>query len=768
MATACVKAVFAAVVTACYLPTDDFATQVKKTMVIAHLVASVVQIISIVVNLSPAIRVGEYGYVAYGVVNATTGLFLAIPCYIVQRTTRSIGDLTFATSIAARFVALTINAVSLPHNSNLVSFVGIIVIASLTEMRLRPLCWFLGIVGVALTTINDTSALLFLPIVLKSTISSYSVSPLVFQVIINVAVVVCVGGAADYTIVRFNQTIARIEASAALALEVSQLFSKYDTDAVEAVLNAYAESPDVDRRQLVASRQLLMNLCRYRPYLPNYVLPRDHDSVGSVPDTDEGTGRLASNRDDGSTLINSERARAAGGSARDKVLEQPTAAPKQQTFAAAVAESEISERISIDTTRRSASSGDGVGELERLQWHLAAAPSVISQGKITMCQLHATRDSRMPPSLQRRHYDRITALIFDVGTQYNASVHTWIGDVITLTWNATVKSNRPEVKACRFALQLLAAEPPTFQEFSSYDDTSSFTPITDVIVPVDASASDHSNVAVMVTPAGRRSSLAAVPRDNITSAAAASPGPVFHLSAVVCTGSCCAFFAGTTTKLFVMTDFSDSMEQRLATLDVIVRDSGARIVVDAFTAQAVQVDVVARAIGFDAGGGRAVTEQKFTSSVAALPDAVLKRRLVFEVLLDRHSNSHQQLEWMYALQQHEGTVDAAEAVTQAALLHLKGHSAAALEALDKLIQSTCSGNPFGAQPQNSSQLSDSASKTELSPKASPSTNFRPLQYLRSSIFASLRSVSAGMDIKGGDNLTPQVMPHTVVDSSCAS
>ena len=60
---------------------------------------------------------------------------------------------------------------------------------------------------------------------------------------------------------------------------------------------------------------------------------------------------------------------------------------------------------------------------------------------------------------RRDAYDCLSAHVHNVGAKYHASVHTWLGDTITLTWNATRKAVRPEAKACRFALRLLSAKP---------------------------------------------------------------------------------------------------------------------------------------------------------------------------------------------------------------------------------------------------------------------------------------------------------------------
>lgn len=235
----------------------------------------------------------------------------------------------------------------------------------------------------------------------------------------------------------------KAKAAARLAVDVAGQLANYDTDGVDSRLSQYAASDDCDPALLGGLRAISTNLRRYRPHLPNYVLRVASPSSG---------GRAAS-------YFRNEDAAAAYDAVRDDGVVEDGMAP-------------AAPEGSLDASAQRAVDGGGTGVSSAA---LTPTPSTMhSARRVTYCELSVivsplASGTGKPPAartMDSRPYDALVRAAFEAAGAADAAVHSFVGDKLTLTWNATGSCTQPERSAARLAWLLSHAAVGAFEELT--------------------------------------------------------------------------------------------------------------------------------------------------------------------------------------------------------------------------------------------------------------------------------------------------------------
>jgi hypothetical protein len=206
--------------------------------------------------------------------------------------------------------------------------------------------------------------------------------------------------------------LATAEAANELSCYVAELLRAYDTDSVAKLLDEYAARGDADPALVATYRGLVVNLNQYRPHLPNWMVAAAGGGAGDDEDGDEAVSRQSSARTRQSQST-AQTAASRGSRARSSSAAAPVAdalnagaAPRSVTVALAVVEFDVEAAVG------------------------------------------AARGALVSAFADRVH---------KIAAATHCAVHSFVGDTVQLSWNATVKAVQPEVKAARFLARLQAA-----------------------------------------------------------------------------------------------------------------------------------------------------------------------------------------------------------------------------------------------------------------------------------------------------------------------
>ena len=211
-----------------------------------------------------------------------------------------------------------------------------------------------------------------------------------------------------------------------LSREVSASLADYDVAGVRASLAKYADSDAADKQLLDSFTTLCNNLERYRPHLPNYVLHDFQRESDVASDRSSVLQRQPSNvksPGDGNNVRDSESALR---SARLDDEEADNEAVGANAGGTSTARSSTHEAILLTTT---------------------AAASTMSRVSVAQVLLAPVGDSAIATN-------DLVVQVSHLATETAASLHSFIGDQLTVTWNATQRVDHPETKAVRFVAQL--------------------------------------------------------------------------------------------------------------------------------------------------------------------------------------------------------------------------------------------------------------------------------------------------------------------------
>lgn len=172
--------------------------------------------------------------------------------------------------------------------------------------------------------------------------------------------------------------------SAELAQQVAELLGSYDTVKARILINTATEKGEVSRELLRSLDVLIVNLDKYRPHLPNWVLPHSNN------DDDEG-------------------------------------------------EISVSERKTADRVSSSGRSG--------------AAVSVVDGAWLVPCEARASNVTMAMIDFTTGSSDDLNDWVLwmhEAASLTSGAVHSFVGDVAVVTWNAASRAIQSEAKAARF------------------------------------------------------------------------------------------------------------------------------------------------------------------------------------------------------------------------------------------------------------------------------------------------------------------------------
>jgi hypothetical protein len=240
--------------------------------------------------------------------------------------------------------------------------------------------------------------------------------------------------------------------------EVVDLLQSYDTKGVKEILVRYKKDKDADRKLLRSFGRMNANLERYRPHLPNYILmPEEDEEEDTTTLSDEH-----SLRDEVSSAVLLERSSSNSASSKDgRNLRTGQWRKRKATGAGLLSKesaSSLYQRAMDDesgpTPEHSPSNGGSANGSEStplgtpLSKHAAAARSNAHYaGCITMAELDF-----LGLSVDRRAewLPLMVDQIYQQAASCHGSIHSLLGDTLTVTWNATRRVAQGELKATRF------------------------------------------------------------------------------------------------------------------------------------------------------------------------------------------------------------------------------------------------------------------------------------------------------------------------------
>ena len=245
-----------------------------------------------------------------------------------------------------------------------------------------------------------------------------------------------------------KQQLSAAESAVKVSHQIVELLRKYNTEGVADALKVAASNTSMDPKLLESFRAMNDNLERYKPLLPNYIFLEEE----------------ATDDDDSDAPQNSSAKRQRGRSVRDNDVESEGSIDLDNDENSSVTDSK---------SRRASCSSSHSRSAAAVMAYQAEAPGIDRgpasaryKGKIAygMICLHSASQSPLagtePGSEKARHVlphgwrQLLIDAIHAVAIPTKASIHSLVGDVAILTWNATHRVPQPEIKSCKFLAAL--------------------------------------------------------------------------------------------------------------------------------------------------------------------------------------------------------------------------------------------------------------------------------------------------------------------------
>ena len=222
------------------------------------------------------------------------------------------------------------------------------------------------------------------------------------------------------TMNRFSSMLATAEANVALEHRVARLLKEYDTEGVAAELALHQGGrSECDAGLINVFGEINANLESYRPHLPNYVLPTANDGAADDEDEEETGG--------------------------------PCAPPSHRSAGPPTAKSaDPKSRGSAAPSARSTGSDTRSGSLD------VPSPALVETDvtracRITVAAVSTTWARGVVPAADA---NELVLRVSEIAVATHASLHSFLGDEVVATWNATKRVAKAESKACSFAVRL--------------------------------------------------------------------------------------------------------------------------------------------------------------------------------------------------------------------------------------------------------------------------------------------------------------------------
>eukprot|EP00760_Papus_ankaliazontas_P007009 PhM_4_TR13270/c0_g1_i1/m.105777 len=224
-----------------------------------------------------------------------------------------------------------------------------------------------------------------------------------------------------------------------LFLSLNENIRNFDIATARQLARHYREQGSVDSSLLSSLDSLLKSLEVYRPHIPNYVIDEMRAKTSNNHNNNKDQKQAASKNNSNSTAVD---LRGGGG-----VVSSHPASPRSALLPQ---QNKVSDRLVSIVY---------VDFYEKLDILLSRAQSAQSRGEETVNPLEPTSfESNVDAdtmAAMEGGFAEINSFVDAVYTnaeRTRGSVHTFVGDVARLTWNATHNVKQHEMKAARFLL----------------------------------------------------------------------------------------------------------------------------------------------------------------------------------------------------------------------------------------------------------------------------------------------------------------------------
>jgi hypothetical protein len=397
--------------------TDSFPLMLRKIVVNSGICFFVHPSYFFGLNLYYAVQNGFTAAAVVALVASAGLVALWVWCYAYARLTRTIPDFVIDAWILVGSACMTL----IGHSSTYPTLIPLVAGALNATLVRTPRMWFsLAVISISfafsawnVAAIKTGVAPLFLPGTRPDTFYEHLINNASSYVVSVVPL-----GSVILQSMRNGQMLNAANDAADLSRRVANHLQNYNTDAVELELAEYRETAAKPDPELIKSYEALVNnLNRYRPHLPNWMV------------NDETT--------DGAT------------DASDCRSEEPSSARS----AAEKRSSHLNDSMS-DAPSLGGRHGHHMGTTPPLKQLTGgfACPQTITYAEVDFV-------SRNGEGLQQRSQSvtNFVDRVHEWAAVTSASLHSFVGDTLHVSWNATHKVVQPEAKAARFMARVVAA-----------------------------------------------------------------------------------------------------------------------------------------------------------------------------------------------------------------------------------------------------------------------------------------------------------------------
>jgi hypothetical protein len=348
-----------------------------------------------------------------GLLSYIIRIVVGVVPYVVAQRTGGVPDWSIALMLFGSTIGGIVSCFVSPGFPFSVYVAAFAIFAAICDMPRRPLFFVLLAVQYAISAWNQTAAATNGPLLIAPGTPPPSVAGLLIQYT-AAAIFLSIPAAACGVLIRKALTLlAAADATNELSCNVAALLKQYDTDGVSRALDAYAELPDADPALVHNFRELVDNLDRYRPHLPNWM-------IDGADDASESSVRSAASH---STRMSK----------------------RQSTTASHVSHSLSARGHQHDDG--GSSGATAVPDVRCAAYNGTVAFAVVAF-KVAPEQSADARGAALSAFVDTVH---------QIASATHCALHTFVGDTVQLSWNAAMRVAQPEVKAARFMCRLKAA-----------------------------------------------------------------------------------------------------------------------------------------------------------------------------------------------------------------------------------------------------------------------------------------------------------------------
>jgi hypothetical protein len=338
--------------------------------------------------------------------------------YIAAHVTGRVPDWALCVVLYGTVAGGTLIAIANPYYPLCVWVAVYAIFATLCELPARNVYLALLVPFFALTAYN-TSALLTgrTPLAVPDHLfNSFEgmIRDYIFEAIaILVTVVACILQTTQH-----RKLLAASDAANQLSRDAAELLRNYDTAGVSQLLEEYAQLKGADPALIASYTALVENLNQYRPHLPNWMVgSHGEEELSHVADDTVSERSTRSTR-------STRSARSARSTQSRQSAQLHAPAPQDSLLPAIV------DGFNVTAAPKSVTIAFGIVDFK-------------VTGELSTAQ-RGTAVSAFSDNVHR------------LASATHCAVHSFVGDTVQLSWNATLRAVQPEVKAARFLCGLKA------------------------------------------------------------------------------------------------------------------------------------------------------------------------------------------------------------------------------------------------------------------------------------------------------------------------